>query len=53
MPAKSIGGRLIATCDKCGARAHWGFGKMWACAAHRAEVEAEWMKLRRAGDAHR
>jgi len=43
MPAKQSAGRLIATCDKCGAMAHWGFGRMWACAAHRDEIEAEWV----------
>ena len=43
MPAKQSAGRLIATCDKCGAVAHWGFGRMWACAAHRTEIEAAWI----------
>lgn len=43
MPAKSVGGRIVATCDRCGQMAHWGFGRMWACAAHLGEVEAEWV----------
>src|SRR5574343_695889 len=43
VPAKSVGGRIVATCDKCWRMAHWGFGRMWACAAHRDEIEAEWV----------
>lgn len=35
-------GRLICTCDECGKMAHWGFGKLWACAEHRAQVEEKW-----------
>jgi hypothetical protein len=42
MPAVIRQGRVIATCDVCGAMAHWGFGPLWACVSHRAEVELAW-----------
>lgn len=34
---------LITSCEVCGKEAHWGFGGLWACAEHRAEVEAQWV----------
>lgn len=33
---------LIATCEVCGAEAWFGFGKLWACRVHAAEVEQTW-----------
>ena len=42
MPAVVRQGRVIATCDVCGAMAHMGYGPLWACFAHKVEVEATW-----------
>lgn len=43
MPAVIRQGKVIATCDVCQKMAHFGYGKMWACSTHRAEVEAMWI----------
>lgn len=34
---------LVATCDKCGKPANYGFGGSWACAEHRQQIEAQWV----------
>lgn len=34
---------LIHPCEICGKHAPWGFGNLWACAEHRAQVEAQWV----------
>lgn len=34
---------LIHLCEICDKPAHFGFGKAWACAEHRAQVEAQWV----------
>ncbi len=42
MPAVLRQGKVIATCDVCQKMAHHGFAKMWACAEHLKQVEAQW-----------
>ena len=34
---------LIHLCEICDKPAHFGFDKAWACAEHRAQVEAQWV----------
>jgi len=43
VPAVIRQGRVIASCDICGAMAHLGFAKLWACFAHKGEVEQRWI----------
>lgn len=45
MPAVTRGPALICTCDVCGKAAHLGYGRMWACFEHAAEVERRWVAM--------
>lgn len=45
MPAVTRGPALICTCDVCGKSAHLGYGKLWACFEHAAEVERRWVDM--------
>ena len=52
---RSLPGPAVEPCCRCHAGAPFGFRysrdvALWACAEHRAEVEAEWRASRRAPD---